>query len=422
MSGLWSQVRAGDPVVRLLCVNQFGINVGFYMLMPYLAAYLTGDLGLAAGVAGLVLGVRNLSQQGMFFLGGTMADRLGYRPMIIAGCALRTVGFALLAVTGSLPGLIAGMAATGLAGALFNPAVRAYLAHRAGKGRVESFAVFNVFYQSGILAGPVIGLALMAVVDFRLVCAAAAGIFAVLTLLQLRALPPHRPDRSSGEGELVEPVWRTWRAVFANRAFLLFGLAMIGSYVLNFQVYMALPLLLQDYADSAAAAATTALFAVSGVATLAGQVHVTKWCKEHLGRRRSLVGGMGMLGGAFLPPTVVLWLAPVPVAVVAAAMLSALLLALGTMVVYPFEMDAIVGLAGARSVGTYYGLYNTMAGVGITLGNLAVGAALEATAEMPALTWTGLAALGLCCAAALCVTGQLKASSTPVRELARTQS
>lgn len=422
MTGLWSQVRAADPVVRLLCVNQFGINVGFYMLMPYLAAYLTGDLGLAAGVAGLLLGVRNLSQQGMFFLGGTMADRLGYRPMIIAGCALRTIGFALLAITGSLPGLIVGMAATGLAGALFNPAVRAYLAHRAGERRVESFAVFNVFYQSGILAGPIIGLVLVAVADFRLACAVAAAIFAVLMVLQLRALPPHRPEDGPGEGGNTEGVWSTWRTVFANRVFLLFGLAMIGSYVLNFQVYLALPLLLQEHADSVAAAATTALFAVSGTATLVGQVRITRWCKEHLDRRQSLISGMCLLAAAFLPPAAVLWLAPTPAPVVASAMLSALLLALGTMVVYPFEMDAIVDLAGARNVGTYYGLYNTMAGIGITVGNLAVGAALDATAGAPALTWIGLAGVGICCAVALRVIGPGETSAVPEKELARARS
>lgn len=419
MTGLWSQIRAADPVVRLLCVNQFGINVGFYMLMPYLAAYLTGDLGLAAGVAGLLLGVRNLSQQGMFFLGGTMADRLGYRPMIIAGCALRTVGFGLLAVTGSLPGLIVGMAATGLAGALFNPAVRAYLAHRSGDRRVESFAVFNVFYQTGILTGPIIGLALVAVADFRLACAAAAAIFAVLTLLQLRALPPHRPEPTPGETETAEPVWRMWRTVFSNRPFLLFGLAMIGSYVLNFQVYLALPLLLDDRAGAAASLATTALFAISGLVTVIGQVRVTRWCKQRLGAQLSLALGMLAMGGAFLPPAAALWFAPGPAGVIAAAMLSALLLAVGTMVLYPFEMDTIVHLAGERNVGTYYGLYNTMAGIGITLGNLAVGAALDASARMPSLTWLGLSAVGVWCAAAL---SSMRRVGAPAAELAQART
>ncbi|MBF6371017.1 MFS transporter, partial [Nocardia puris] len=114
--------------------------------------HLAGPLGLAAWAVGLVLGIRNLSQQGMFLLGGTLADRIGDKPLIVAGCLLRTAGFGLLVFAETLPALLIASAATGFAGALFNPAVRAYLAAGAGERRVEAFALFNVCYQAGILA------------------------------------------------------------------------------------------------------------------------------------------------------------------------------------------------------------------------------------------------------------------------------
>ncbi|KDN85882.1 MFS transporter [Kitasatospora cheerisanensis] len=189
MRALWRQTRSFGPTARLLMANQFAINLAFYMLMPYLAAHLADDLGLAAWTVGLVLGVRNLSQQGMFLIGGTLADRFGHRGPIIAGCLLRTAGFALLGRVESLPALLAASAATGFAGALFNPAVRACLAAEAGEERrVEAFAVFNVYYQAGMLLGPLAGLALLAA-DFTAVCTVAAAVFAALTVLQWRALP-----------------------------------------------------------------------------------------------------------------------------------------------------------------------------------------------------------------------------------------
>ena len=184
-----AQFRSYERSVQLLMVNQFTINLGFYMLMPYLAAHLSGTLGLAGWVVGLVLGVRNFSQQGMFLVGGTLADRLGYKPMIVAGCVLRTVGFATLGLVDSLAALLAASAATGLAGALFNPAVRAYLAADAGERRVEAFALFNVFYQAGILLGPLAGMVLTGV-DFRVTCLVAAGIFALLSVVQIRVDRP----------------------------------------------------------------------------------------------------------------------------------------------------------------------------------------------------------------------------------------
>ena len=73
-----SQVASFNRPVQLLLVNQLAINIGFYMLMPYLAGYLSAELAMAAWMVGLVLGMRNLSQQGMFLLGGSLADRIGY--------------------------------------------------------------------------------------------------------------------------------------------------------------------------------------------------------------------------------------------------------------------------------------------------------------------------------------------------------
>lgn len=91
MKMTFAQFRSFNRPIKLLLLNQLTINVGFYMLMPYLANYLGRELGLAAWLVGLVLGVRNLSQQGMFLVGGSLADRLGYKPLILAGLLLRTV-------------------------------------------------------------------------------------------------------------------------------------------------------------------------------------------------------------------------------------------------------------------------------------------------------------------------------------------
>jgi hypothetical protein len=53
----------GRPA-RMLFVNQAGINIGFFMLMPYLADHLSNGMGLAVWLVGLILGLRNFSQQG----------------------------------------------------------------------------------------------------------------------------------------------------------------------------------------------------------------------------------------------------------------------------------------------------------------------------------------------------------------------
>ncbi|MEU0880438.1 MFS transporter [Lentzea sp. NPDC005914] len=398
MTNTFRQFRSFDRPVQLLLLNQFTINVGFYMLMPYLALHLSGQLALAGWAVGLVLGVRNFSQQGMFLIGGTLADRLGYKPLIVAGCALRTAGFALLGFVDNLPALVIASAATGFAGALFNPAVRAYVAHDAGPRRVEAFALFNVFYQTGILVGPIIGLVLTGV-TFTLTCLVAAVVFAVLTVLQIRSLPTRTPSREAARSSVLQD----WRGVLANRRFVLFSLVMTGSYVLSFQVYLALPLEARRLAGPGVegTALVAGLFAVSGVLAIAGQLRITAWFREKWGRDRSLVAGLVLLGAAFVPPALTSGtssgtglLAYVPL------VLSAAVLALGTIVVFPFEMDTIVTLSGDRLVATHYGLYNTIVGVGIMVGNLLTGTVLDLarSAGVSALPWLGLAAIGALCA------------------------
>jgi MFS family permease len=399
MTSLRAQVASFDRPAQLLMVNQFAINLGFYMLMPYLADHLAHGLGLAAWTVGLVLGVRNLSQQGMFLIGGTLADRYGCKPMILAGCALRTVAFGLLAVADTLPALIAASALTGLAGALFNPAVRAYLAAEAGdERRVEAFAVFNVFYQAGILIGPIAGLALLAW-DFSAVCTVSGLIFGGLAVLQTRALPTRPP---TGRG--AEPAWRAvaadWRTIAANRPFLLFAAAMTGSYVLAFQIYLALPLRARELFGERAGLVTGAVFAVSALAALSGQLKLTAWAKRNLSGPRAISYGLVVMGAAFLP------LLPGPqggtpglVTGALALAVCAALLAWGGALLYPFEMDTIVRLSGDRLVATYYGAYNTASGIAISLGNLAVGALFDTGVSW--LPWAALATTGLGCAVAV---------------------
>ena len=123
-------------------------------------------------------------------------------------------------------------------------------------------------------------------------------------------------------------------------------------------------------------------------------MRVTAWVRARFGPDRSLAVGMAVLGLAFLPAVFGGW---------TGLLLCAALLALGTMVVFPFEMDKIVSLSGDRLVATHYGLYNTVVGVGILLGNLLTGIAFDAAARagVPWVPWLALTAVGHGCAWAL---------------------
>ncbi|MEU6133104.1 MFS transporter [Saccharopolyspora sp. NPDC047091] len=369
----WRLIRSFPLAVQVLLVNQLGVNIGFYLLIPYLAGYLGHDLGMSAALVGVVLGVRNLSQQGLFLIGGSAADRLGARRVIIAGCALRTVGFGLFALGGSVPVLLAASVLSGLAGALFNPAVRAYLAREAGERRAEAFSLFNVFANTGALIGPLLGSALV-LIGFTTSALVAALVFALLTAAQIAVLP-HRdvpPSRGTVLGD--------WRGVLGDKRFVLFTLALTGMFALQNQLYLVLPMEAARLTGSSGTVA--AVFIVSTVAGLLMQVRITRYFQRRWPRGRAIAAGMALMGLAFLatltagivlpgasavpdPVGVLLRLSPV--------LLATLVLTTGLMLAQPFVNDLIPSFGPEALSGTYFGVFYLASGVTAAAGNAAIG-------------------------------------------------
>lgn len=149
---------------------------------------------------------------------------------------------------------------------------------------------------------------------------------------------------------------------------------------------------------------------------MTGQLRLTAWAKRVWTPSGALVRGLAAMGAAFLPLLAFPWAGTA--ARLAALGLAVAVLAAAGAVVYPFEMDTVVALSGGRLVATHYGLYNTVSGLGITAGNLAVGALWDYGARHDALLlpWLALGATGLAGAAAvhrLSRAGLLRPSPAP---------
>ncbi|MER6582285.1 MFS transporter, partial [Nonomuraea sp. NPDC001023] len=188
---------------------------------------------------------------------------------------------------------------------------------------------------------------------------------------------------------------------FGDRAFVSFAASMIASYALSYQMYLALPLEVQRAGGGQWA--VTALYAVSALLGIAGQVRLTAWCGERWSRGQAITRGLALMGAAFLPMVAAAQLHLPRAATLTAALVCALLLGAGTLVAFPFEMATIADMAGEELVGTYYGLYNLASGAGILAGNLLSGALLDVAAEAgwAGLPWLSLTFAGLVSALAV---------------------
>jgi MFS family permease len=395
---LLADVDQLPPVMRLLVGTQLAFNVGFYMVLPYLATHLTDDLALGGGIVGLVLGLRTFSQQGLFVVGGALADRFGAKPVILAGCALRVLGFLLLGAAGGLAGVLAGALLTGFAAALFSPAVESALAREAGEqqeagglARADVFALFAVSGQVGTVVGPLAGTALL-LVDFRLVCLVAAAAFVLIGLAHLRWLP-RRAGAHAGERMLAG-----WAEVLANRRFLAFAAGYSGYLLCYNQLYLALPAELRRATGGQAALGW--LFVLASVLVIVGQLPATRWARG-IGGTRAIVLGFGLMAMSFAVVALTIVL-PIPPSLWPMAVFVVLLTA-GQMLAVPIAQDLVPRLAGERRLGAYFGVLSSAGGIAVLLGSTAVGALLDPAVVPPAVPWLVLTVVPLLSAATIAV-------------------
>jgi len=387
--------------VRLLLASQLAFNIGFYLVIPFLAQHLAEDLLLAGWVVGLVLGLRTASQQGLFVVGGALADRFGTRPVVLAGCATRVAGLLVLATSDQLPGVVVGTVLTGFAAALFSPAVETALAHeglelerRGTTTRTELFALEEVVSRTGSLLGPALGGALL-FVPFGALCVVSAGFFVLVLLATLR-WSPRVPPAAAG----AVPVLAGWRRVLGNRRFLVLCLLQSTALLAHNQLYLALPAELDRAAGGQAALG--GLLVLAAAVTIVLQVPVARRTRRARPGRvlplASLVTATGFAvvagAAAFEPPDGALALLPTAVMVV--------LLSLGQVLAAPVVRDLVPRMAQEASVGTHYGVLASVGGLAVLVGSSAVGALLApAGVSGPAasLPWAALA--GACTASAV---------------------
>jgi MFS family permease len=402
------QFRTLNRSVQLLLLNLVVINTGFYMLMPYLASYLGNTLGFTAWMVGLVLGMRTFSQQGLYVIGGTLSDHVSYKPVIAGGCALRVLGFLLFGYANALSTVLAAALLSGLGGALFAPAARAYLASESGDQRVEAFALFQVSEGLGACLGPVLGVALMQV-SFQWVSIVASTIFCVLTVLQLLYLP----RRVQRDTTTPRPVKEEWREVLGNRLFVVFAVGMVAYLTLSNQLYLSLPLEVRRLTGNDSA--TGMLFTMSALLSILTQVHITAYAKKHWRPLQAITLGLVVMAAAFVPMLVAGPFLPLDTTQIATspvetlhvflikalnlspAVLSAALLAFGAMTLQPFVLSLIPVLGGNRLLGTYFGFYYMVQGMGVIVGNLVIGVAFDLGQSwgVTSVPWLLLLGLGL---------------------------
>ncbi|HMM20825.1 MAG TPA: MFS transporter [Selenomonadales bacterium] len=362
--------------VPLLIANSLFTSIGFYAFIPFLSIYLVDYLAWPPLLVGLLLTVRQVSQQGPTFLTGMFADRVGLKLVMCIGLVIRSVGFAMFAFVDQIATMFLAAVIAGLGGALFGPTGSGLFAHLTPEEeRVRVYSLQKAVSNIGIALSAGLG-AVLIYFDFALLSLVCGGIYLVLAIISHWYLPDVR-----------SPIKR-WsykdmgRVVMTDRNFLLFTAIMTGIWYIYMQLYFTIPLQLYQQTGNKMAVSLVNLV-VAGVVILF-QYPVVKYLT---GRRPFLtsltIGALALGAGALMVGLS---------GSLAGIIIGLVFFGYGIIIVEPVQYDLTSRLANGELLATYFGFASLAIAVG---GGCSQGIGGWLFQQGPALLWGSCGAVCL---------------------------
>jgi len=366
--------------VPLMFFNILMMYAGFYALIPFLYAHYHDDLLWSTTMVGVLLAVRQLCQQGVGLLTGMLADRLGYKQMLVVGMVVRGVGFALFGFAEHPVWAFLAAILAGLGGAMFEPARDATLtALTPAELRGRMFAAKKLVGNLGIALSALLS-ALLFWVDFAVLCLLCGLIYwgcSALTLLRLPSIYVQ-----------TEPVPFTsmWSTVIQDRPFVQSTLFMCGYYFMYMQSFLTIPMRAADVTGVQEIVALVNLL-MAGL-TIGLQAPVYRFIARYDTWASIQIGLGAMAGGLLLFGIVEHW---------GGLIAGFVLYVIGLLIVGPASNELVAALAKREVTATYFGFASLALAVGGGLGQLLGGTLVDVgrSVGQPQLIWWVCAVCGL---------------------------
>lgn len=183
--------------------------------VPFLTIYLHTDRGLSLRAAGVALAAYGAGGMIAALTGGTLADRLGRKPVVVGSPALGGLAVVGLLLTQAPLAVIAVSFVAGAVSESGRPAVSAMLTDLVPpERRIDAFALFRLVVNLGFAVGTGLGGLLIATYGFAPLFVADAITSWAYAIVALVLLHETRPRGAAGGRDGPQ---RGFRAVFADR-------------------------------------------------------------------------------------------------------------------------------------------------------------------------------------------------------------
>ncbi|HHA2010135.1 TPA: multidrug efflux MFS transporter MdtH [Enterobacter mori] len=363
-----------------LLVDNMLVVLGFFVVFPLISIRFVDQMGWAALMVGIALGLRQFVQQGLGVFGGAIADRFGAKPMIVTGMLLRAAGFATMAIAHEPWLLWFSCFLSGIGGTLFDPprtALVVKLIRPQHRGRF--FSILMMQDSAGAVIGALLGSWLLQY-DFRLVCATGAVLFILCALFNGLFLPAWKLST------VKAPVREGLSRVLRDKRFVTYVLTLTGYYMLAVQVMLMLPIMVNDIAGTPAAVKW--MYAIEACLSLTLLYPIARWSERRFRLEHRLMAGL-----------LLMTLSMMPIGLVNSLQQLFMLICtfyIGSIVAEPARETLSASLADARARGSYMGFSRLGLALGGALGYAGGGWLFDAGKALgqPELPWMMLGVVG----------------------------
>ncbi|WP_242389262.1 multidrug efflux MFS transporter MdtH [Kosakonia cowanii] len=370
-----------------LLVDNFLVVLGFFVVFPLISIRFVDQLGWAALMVGIALGLRQFIQQGLGMFGGAIADRFGAKPLIVTGMLMRAAGFAAMGMAHEPWVLWLSCILSGLGGTLFDPprsALVVKLVRPRQRGRF--FSLLMMQDSAGAVIGALLGSWLLQY-DFRLVCAAGALMFILCAGFNAWLLPAWKLST------VKTPVREGLARVLRDKKFVTYVLTLSGYYMLAVQVMLMLPIMVNDVAGSPTPVKW--MYAIEACLSLTLLYPIARWSEKRFRLEQRLMFGLVVMSFSLFPMGMVGSL----------QQLFTLICTfyIGSIIAEPARETLSAQLADARARGSYMGFSRLGLAFGGALGYVGGGWLFDAgkAFRQPELPWMMLGVIGLITSLAL---------------------
>lgn len=363
-----------------LLVDNMLVVLGFFVVFPLISIRFVDQMGWAALMVGIALGLRQFVQQGLGVFGGAIADRFGAKPMIVTGMLLRAAGFATMAIAHEPWLLWFSCFLSGIGGTLFDPprtALVVKLIRPQHRGRF--FSILMMQDSAGAVVGALLGSWLLQY-DFRLVCATGAVLFILCALFNGLFLPAWKLST------VKAPVREGLDRVLSDKRFVTYVLTLTGYYMLAVQVMLMLPIMVNDIAGTPAAVKW--MYAIEACLSLTLLYPIARWSERRFRLEHRLMAGLLLMTLSMMPIG--------PVSSLQQLFMLICTFYIGSIIAEPARETLSASLADARARGSYMGFSRLGLALGGALGYTGGGWLFDAgkALHQPELPWVMLGMVG----------------------------